>query len=67
MTSKDSHPDQKVYDERCCQTGCDGCPYGFEAELDPSVPTEFQIEKLNQNKATLTEEEEKYLEQADKD
>ena len=58
---------KKIYDERCCQTGCDGCPYGFESELDPTVPTEFQIEKLNQSKndLSLTDEERKYLEIAD--
>ncbi len=60
-----SHP-KKDYDERCCQTGCDGCPYGFESELDPSIPTEFQIEKLNQSQSReLSEEEKKYSELAD--
>jgi hypothetical protein len=59
---------KKKYDERCCQTGCDGCPYGFELNLDPTIPTEFQIEKLKQNyskESEISEDQKKYLELAD--
>jgi hypothetical protein len=26
---------------RCCQSGCQNCPYGYGEKVDPSVPAEF--------------------------
>ncbi len=63
----ETQKDKKKYDERCCQTGCEGCPYGYESNLDPDVPTELQIENLNQQTLPLNieKDQEKYLEIAD--
>jgi hypothetical protein len=68
VSTTNNNTPKKEYDERCCQTGCDGCPYGFETQLDPRIPTEFQREKLNQTEnLKLTDEQKKYLELADLD
>ena len=26
---------------RCCQSGCENCPYGYSSKVDPSIPAEF--------------------------
>ncbi|MBT3586315.1 MAG: hypothetical protein HN509_15515 [Halobacteriovoraceae bacterium] len=28
--------------ERCCETGCDNCPWDFKGKVDPNIPRELQ-------------------------
>ena len=38
-------PSEKVTKTRCCQTGCDNCPWGFK--LDPQKPLELQVKNAS--------------------
>lgn len=30
---------------RCCQSGCQNCPYGYGEKVDPNIPSEFQSQE----------------------
>lgn len=73
--STSTNKKKKELDPRCCQSWCEDCPFGFDGDVDPSIPRELKIkiehtedteeEKRSEEEQELTEDQKKYLDQAD--
>ena len=54
--SKKEEKKLTLYKSRCCESGCDDCPFGFVEKTNPELPSELQ--KKDEEEIT----DEQYLE-----